>query len=77
MRGDGHEGHWDPQVGAPPAGWLGPVGRAWWLGAEPERRPGAGGRPWAGRDQAGVVRTVFDDVVRRPIAETGRRRSSW
>ena len=63
MGTDEHEKYWDSAVaGLPMAGWLGPIGRAWWLGAEPERRPGA--RQARGSRRASSVTTVFDDLPR-------------
>ena len=57
------ERSWDAAVaGLPLAGWLGPTGRAWWLGAEPERRPERSDARAARTPTA--VRTVFDDLPR-------------
>jgi hypothetical protein len=70
MGADEHERSWDSAVaGLPLAGWLGPVGRAWWLGDEPERRPLR--RPPGAVRPARAVRTVFDDLPRcRPDVVT-------
>jgi hypothetical protein len=82
MAADEHERSWDSAVAAlPQAGWLGPMGRAWWLGAEPERRPPTGDGSTrepdraAGAQRARAVRTVFDDVVRCRPSEASPRRS--
>ena len=65
MSSDEHEGSADSAVHAlHMPGWLGPIGPAWWLGAEPERRPRRPGQV-AGELPARAVRTVFDEVLHR------------
>ena len=64
MGANEHERSWDSAVaGVPLVGWLGPIGRAWWLGDEPERRPRTRRARAARRETP--ARTVFDDLPRR------------
>jgi hypothetical protein len=76
MRAEEHGRLRDATVAASPlTGWLGPIGRAWWLGDEPERRPRIGDGSRTEPDEAcrgprprAVRRTVFDDLPhRRPL----------